>query len=63
MTATTITAAPRGYYRESYYDGYRPYYGGPRHYRPYAYGYGGGCRTTTTWDPWADAYIRRTRCW
>ena len=21
------------------------------------------CRTTTDWDPWADAYIRRTRCW
>jgi hypothetical protein len=53
-----------GYYRESYYDGYRrPYYGRPHYYRPYADGYGGGCRTTTNWDPWADAYIRRTHCW
>ena len=55
-----------GYYRQGYYDrGYygRPYYGPPA----YAYGYGYGpprhCRTFTQWDPYADAYIRRTTCW
>lgn len=57
----------RRYYRESYYGGgyYRPYYGNRGYYRPYAYDYGGyqRCRTTTRWDPWEDAYIRRTRCW
>ncbi|HEY3697488.1 hypothetical protein [Phenylobacterium sp.] len=52
----------RGYYRESYDDGYyRPYYG-HRYYRPYAYSYS-RCRTTTNWDPWEEAYVRRTRCW
>ena len=56
----------RSYYRDSYYDnGYRGYYGrgyyGRGYYQPYAYS--GGCRTTTQWDPWDDAYIRRTRCW
>jgi hypothetical protein len=56
----------RRYYRESYYDdGYRPYYGNGYYargyYRPYAYS--GGCRTTTQWDPWDDAYVRRTHCW
>ena len=56
-----------GYYRQGYYDrGYygRPYYGPPA----YAYGYGytprpRNCRTFTRWDPYADAYIRRTTCW
>lgn len=54
----------RGYHRQGYYDrGYygRPYYGQPA----YAYGYGPPrqCRTFTQWDPYADAYIRRTTCW
>jgi|KBSSwiStaDraftv2_1062776.scaffolds.fasta_scaffold77632_2 hypothetical protein len=52
---------PYGYY------GGRSYYGGPRYYAaPGYYAYSGGyrrCRTTTDWDPWADAYIRRTSCW
>jgi hypothetical protein len=54
-----------GYYRRGYYDrGYydRRYYGPPA----YAYGYGYAprrCRTTTFWDPYADAYVRRTNCW
>lgn len=43
-------------------DGYR-YDRAPRS----SYGYydrgSRRCRTTTDWDPWADAYIRRTRCW
>jgi hypothetical protein len=58
------------YYRQGYYDrgrydrGYynRGYYAQPG----YAYGYGYAprrCRTTTYWDPYADAYIRRSNCW
>ena len=58
----------RGYSGRPYgYYGGRSYYGGPRYYAdPGYYAYGGGyrrCRTTTDWDPWADAYIRRTSCW
>lgn len=53
----------RGYYGRpyGYYGAPRGYYGGPGYYA-----YNGGysrCRTTTNWDPWADAYVRRTRCW
>jgi hypothetical protein len=54
-----------GHYRQGYYDrGYydRSYYADPS----YAYGYGYAprrCRTFTQWDPYADAYIRRTNCW
>jgi hypothetical protein len=60
----------RGYDRQGYYDrGYydRGYYG-RGYYAPPAYAYGYGyaprrCRTFTQWDPYADAYIRRTNCW
>jgi hypothetical protein len=64
----------RGYYddgyrydrRYRYYD--RGYYGRPYGYyeRPGYYAYNRGydrCRTTTRWDPWADTYVQRTRCW
>jgi hypothetical protein len=48
----------RGYYDREYYD--RDDYAGPS----YAYGYAPRrCRTFTQWDPYADAYIRRTNCW
>ncbi len=45
----------------------RPYYGG-YYARPYGYGYGYGygyrrCRTYTTWDPYAYAYVEHRRCW
>ncbi len=52
-----------GYYRRGYYD--RPYYGGGYYAPSYAYGYGPPrrCRSFTQWDPYADAYIRRTTCW
>jgi len=58
----------RRYYGRGYYGGRHGYYGPPRAYYggPGYYAYNGGyrrCRTTTDWDPWADAYIRRTRCW
>ena len=52
-----------GYSRRGYYD--QPYYGGGYYAPGYAYGYGPPrrCRTFTQWDPYADAYIRRTNCW
>ena len=47
----------RGYYNGGYYDG--GYYA-----RPYGYYYGRPrCRTYTTWDPYAYAYITHRRCW
>ena len=51
----------RGYYdRDGYYD--NSYYGNG-YYSGYGYDYGRRCRTTTVWDPYAYAYVRRTRCW
>ncbi len=42
----------------------RPYYGDGYYSRPYGYYYGRPrCRTYTTWDPYAYAYVERTRCW
>jgi hypothetical protein len=46
---------PHGYY------GPRSYYGAPRYYS-YGRGYD-RCRTVTQWDPWSDAYVRRSTCW
>ncbi len=54
---------------EGRYDGYRGgyYYGSPDYAYRYYYGdrYDGPrrCRTRTVWDPYARAYIQRTRCW
>ena len=50
------------------YDGYRGgyYYGSPEYAYRYYYGdgYSGArrCHTRNVWDPYARAYIQRTRC-
>ncbi len=56
IAGLAVGAAIAGSHPGYYDDGY--YYG-----RPYGYYYGRQCRTYTTWDPYAYAYVRHTRCW